>query len=419
MKWQLQDLGADQDVAESVGQVKAIESSYTMPNLISHNAQGFQQAAAIRTPRYLFRAWSPALGHEDFGSLTISGAAPPSQTDALFGIFSNCLTHTPTNVAISSWTQSLDYALARASALPNCGDGEVLSILDTQRLASHNVVLQCVNATGSELPSAPQTHPEMQDESGLFRVVDITRSNGFPAKLLIFDEIPKEAWVSVDLNVLRNDGLDELLAQVSGSLPMHGEVFTHLEPARLQARFSKAIRIGNHFGAEFKLAMTCFVAIPRSRFCPVSEQHIRLVAANLAPAYDVPRSWLDVYDPDQTFLDTTQALRLMRAIAEYKYGVHASVVGWDDESRRHMGLIYAGPLQKRGPQGKPYWWRSEEFVGDMKPVMPMKHEHEAESGVMLAAAERSAEQSRGGAGSDVVKADNNDAKVKKEDEDAA
>ncbi|KAK5686912.1 hypothetical protein LTS10_001047 [Elasticomyces elasticus] len=393
--------------------------SYTMPNLRGHNAQGMQQAAAIRIPRYLFRAWSPAPDHKDFGSLTISGANTRSQTDAVFGIFSNCLTHAPTNVAISSWTQSLDHALARASALPNCGDGEVLSILDTQRLASRNVVLQCVNATGSELPLASQAHPEMQDDSRLFRVVDITRSNGFPAKLLIFDEIPKEAWVSVDLSVLRNDGLDELMTQVSGSLPVHGEVFTHLEPAHLQARFSKAIRIGNHFGIEFKLAMTCFVAIPRSRFCPASEQHIRLIAANLAPAYDVPRSWLDVYDPDQTFLDTTQALRLMRLVAEYKYGVHASVVGWDDESRRHMGLMHAGPLQKRGPQGKPYWWRSEEFVGDAKPMIPMKHEKETEYGVMLSAAERSADRSRGGAGSEVVKADDNDAKVKKEEEDKA
>ncbi|KAK4949332.1 hypothetical protein LTR10_011950 [Elasticomyces elasticus] len=164
--------------------------------------------------------------------------------------------------------------------------------------------------------------------------------------------------------------------------------------------------------------MTCFVAIPRSRFCPASEQHIRLIAAYLAPAYDIPRSWLDVYDPDQTFLDTTQALRLMRSIAEYKYGVHASAVGWDHESRRHMGPIYAGPLQMRGPQGKPYWWKSEEFVGVSDPMIPMKHEHEVEPGVILAAAERSADRSRGGAGNDAVKRGHDDAKVKKEEDKA-
>ncbi|KAK5746671.1 hypothetical protein LTR17_000687 [Elasticomyces elasticus] len=365
-----------------------------MPTLGSHDALGMRQAAAIKTPRYLFRAWSPAPGDEDFGSLTISGG------DA------------PTDVAISSWTQSIDHVLARASALANCGDGEVLSILDTHKLANENVVLHCVNALAKELPTArPQIDPEMQDDSELFGVRKVTRAHGYPTKLLIFGNIPRKAWVSVDLSTLRTGGLDELL--------MPSWDHARLEPDRLQARISKAMRVGEHFGPEFQLAMTCFVALPRSRFYPALEQHIHHIASRLVPAYDVPRSWLDVYDPDQDFPDTTQALRLMRAIAEFKYGVHASAVGWDDESRRHMGLMYAGPLQKRGPQGKPYWWRSEEFVGDAKPVMRMKHENETEPGVMLAGAERSAERSRGAAGSDVVKADNNDAKVKKEEEDEA
>ncbi|KAK4918666.1 hypothetical protein LTR49_013591 [Elasticomyces elasticus] len=384
---------------------------YTMPTLGSHDALGMRQAATIKTPRYLFRAWSPAPGDEDFGSLTISGGDVRFRNHTPLGIFAGHLTQAPTDVAISSWTQSIDHALARASALANCGDGEVLSILDTHKLANENVVLHCVNALAKELPTArPQIDPEMQDDSELFGVRKVTRAHAYPTKLLIFGDIPRGAWVAIVLNTLRTGGLDELL--------MPSWDHTHLKPERLQARIPKAMRLGEHFGPEFQLTMTCFVALPRSRFYPASEQHIHHIASRLAPAYDVPRSWLDVYDPDQTFPDTTQALRLMRAIAEFKYGVHASVVGWDDESRRHMGLMYAGPLQKRGPQGKPYWWKSEELVGDAKPVVPMKHENETEPGVMLAAAERSPEWSRGGAGSNVVKTDNNDAKIKKEEDEA-
>ncbi|KAK4888795.1 hypothetical protein LTR27_012326 [Elasticomyces elasticus] len=242
-----------------------------MPNLRSHDALVMRQAAAIKTPRYLFRAWSPAPGDEDFGSLTISGRDVRFRNHAPLGIFAGHLTQAPTDVAISSWTQSIDHALARASALANCGDGEVLSILDTHKLVNENVVLHCVNALAKELPTArPQIDPEMQDDSELFGIRKVIKAHGYPTKL--------------------------------------------------------------------------------SRFYPALEQHIHHIASRLVPAYDVPRSWLDVYDPDQDFLDTTQALKLMRAIAEFKYGVHASAVGWDDESRRHMGLMYAGPLQKRGPQ---------------------------------------------------------------------
>ncbi|KAK5743091.1 hypothetical protein LTR17_002851 [Elasticomyces elasticus] len=383
-----------------------------MATLGSHDALGMRQAAAIKTPRYLFRAWSPAPGDEDFGSLAISGGDMRFRHHAPLGIFAGHLTQAPTDVAISSWTQSIDHALAGASALANCGDGEVLSILDAHQLANENVVLHCVNALAKELPTArPQIDPEMQDDSELFGVRKVTRAHGYPTELLIFGDIPRKAWVSVDLSTLRTGGLDELL--------MPSWDHTHLEPERLQARLPKAVRVGEYFGPEFQLAMTCFVALPRSRFYPALEQHIHHIVSRLAPAYDVPRSWLDVYDPDQDFLDTTQALRLMRAIAEFKYGVHASAVGWDDESRRHMGLMYAGPLQKRGPQGKPYWWRSEEFVGDAKPMIPMKHDHEAEPGDVLAAAASSADWSGGGAGNDVVKGCHDDAKVKKEEEDRA
>ncbi|KAK3656535.1 hypothetical protein LTR56_002882 [Elasticomyces elasticus] len=93
-----------------------------------------------------------------------------------------------------------------------------------------------------------------------FRVVDIAQTVVYWTKLMIFNDF----WVSVDLSMLRNNGLDELMTQASGRDPVHGEVYTNLEPEHLQARIPVAIRIGSHFGSGFKLATTCFLASPRS-----------------------------------------------------------------------------------------------------------------------------------------------------------
>ncbi|KAK5746660.1 hypothetical protein LTR17_000676 [Elasticomyces elasticus] len=269
--------------------------------------------AAKKTPRYLFRAWSPTSG----GSArlnTIDAIIPhafldtagPASIDEVpletLGNLWNGHFNTRTVPSIfSSWSQSLHFAVTRFGK-----PGGHLSVLDTKQLSPHNAVA-------------------FTDDHRLKRL-GVT---GGPHEYLIFGVVSGECLRAVDIRHFPGYAVTTpLVYDVYGLLPS-GVYLTEAEITKNGGELSAVIQKAKMIGGSFGLAVAChLLAKPWFR---VMYKGVKTVPAlppgtvtKLASMQDVPEDWLhdikgSAIGGARYYPDAMKAADLMKAIAELKY----------------------------------------------------------------------------------------------------
>ncbi|KAK4949234.1 hypothetical protein LTR10_011850 [Elasticomyces elasticus] len=273
--------------------------------------------AAKKTPRYLFRAWSPTSGGNARLN-TIDAIIPhafldtagPASIDEVpletLGNLWNGHFNTRTVPSIfSSWSHSLHFAVTRFGK-----PGGHLSVLDTKRLAPQNAVAF--------------THDRGLERLGLM---------GGPHEYLIFGVVSGECLRSVNIMHFPGYAVTTPLVYDVYGLPPSGVYLTEAEIAKNGGELSAVIQKANMIGGSFGLAVAChLLAKPWFRVMYKGVKTVPALppgtVAKLASMPDVPEDWLhdikgSAIGGARYYPDAMKAADLMKAIAELKYSTPA------------------------------------------------------------------------------------------------
>ncbi|KAK4949235.1 hypothetical protein LTR10_011851 [Elasticomyces elasticus] len=318
---------------------KTNKSSKAIPQTVQLSATDRKfheslQKVADPIPRYLFRAWSstsggdPRLNTRD--AITphafVNGDGPASFQDLpeaqIRSLWNDHFGGAGVTSCFSSWSQSLQVSIA--------GYGHshgYLSIVDTQKLASHNFV----------------AYTHSYQSFGL---------DGCWYEYYIFGTVSGDAHRAVRLQ-----DFPRVEGTLKGCVLLPKMLITLDDIAQAGGAVAAARQRGVLFGPKSELAVACqFLA---GFYLPCSKLPEKVVK-QLAEGDDVQKEWLD--DPTIELLgasrDATIAGAFMKAAAQCKYGVPRSKTTFPEPQRHryntseYVAMVKAWPAS--GTHSTPY-----------------------------------------------------------------